>query len=131
MLGRLTLVVSLFALAMSAWPQAQEGHPLVGTWTGTWGPDATQRHHVTLVLNWDGTAITGTINPGVDQAPLQAASLDPATWTLRFDAGERTAADVTPIAAEGRLENLGSTHRQLRGRWTQGDVTGDFLLTRE
>ena len=29
---------------------AQEGHPLVGTWHGTWGPNTTERHDVTLVI---------------------------------------------------------------------------------
>src|SRR3989442_7644599 len=29
---------------------AQEGHPLVGTWRGEWGPDTTERHYVTIVM---------------------------------------------------------------------------------
>src|SRR5438093_13772912 len=43
---------------------AQEGHPLTGTWSGDWGPKTTERNHLTVVMNWDGKSITGTINPG-------------------------------------------------------------------
>ena len=49
---------------------AQEGHPLTGTWAGDWGPTITQRTHLTLVMNWDGKNISGTINPGPDHARL-------------------------------------------------------------
>ena len=45
---------------------AQQGHPLTGTWSGDWGATATQRNHVTLVMNWDGKNVTGVIN----QVPL-------------------------------------------------------------
>ena len=43
---------------------AQEGHPLTGTWGGDWGPSATQRNHLTFVMNWDGDKVTGTHQPG-------------------------------------------------------------------
>jgi hypothetical protein len=45
---------------------AQEGHPLTGTWTGDWGPNETERTHITLVLKWDGDKVTGVVNPGPD-----------------------------------------------------------------
>jgi hypothetical protein len=61
---------------------AQEGHPLTGTWSGDWGPNATDRTHVTLVMNWDGRSVTGTWNPGPDSVPLTSAVLDPTTWTV-------------------------------------------------
>lgn len=102
---------------------AQEGHPLTGTWAGDWGPSGGQRTHITMVMNWDGKAVTGLINPGPDVIPLTAVSVDWGTWTVRIDA--------KGITAEGRLEDIGSYHRRIVGTWNQGGTKGDFKLTRE
>jgi hypothetical protein len=111
---------------------AQEGHPLTGTWAGDWGPNATERTRVTLVMNWDGKAVTGMLNPGPDQAPLGAVTLDPATWTVRIEADLKDASGrPTHISAEGKLEDLASYHRTLSGTWTQGPTKGTFKLTRD
>src|ERR1700741_93303 len=47
-------LASVLAVLLCVSPilNAQEGHPLVGTWHGTWGPNATTRHDVTLVLEF-------------------------------------------------------------------------------
>ena len=50
---------------------AQEGHPVVGTWYGDWGPTPQERHDVTVVMTWDGTTIGGTID--------SEAIIDPST----------------------------------------------------
>ena len=105
---------------------AQEGHPLSGTWAGDWGPADGPRTHLTVVMNWDGKAVTDLINPGPDSMALTGVSVDWATWTVRIQA-EKPAA----IRAEGRLEDIGSSRRRLVGTWRQGDVTGDVRLTRE
>ena len=101
---------------------AQYGHPLKGTWSGDWGPNKDIRNRVLLQLDWDGKAITGTINPGPKAVPLKMASLDPSTWNVRFEADG--------YVIEGKLENLGSYRRVLTGTWTQGGQRGDFRLTR-
>lgn len=120
----------LFAAVLPAVPQ--EGHPLTGTWTGDAGFDATNRRHITLVLNWDGKVITGLLNPGPDSAPLRAVTLDPATWIVRFEAQMKDASgQPVNVAAEGKIENLGSIHRTIKGAWKQGASTGDFRLTRD
>jgi hypothetical protein len=62
--------------ALTAFTFAQEGHPLVGTWSGDWGPTPTHRNQVTIVMNWDGKNINGIINPGPDVIPMKVA-LDP------------------------------------------------------
>ena len=104
---------------------AQEGHPLSGTWTGDWGAEGGPRTHLTVVMNWDGKAVTGLINPGPDATPLTAVAVDWATWTVRLRAEGRD------VRAEGRLEDVGSYRRRIVGTWQQGDVTGDVRLTRE
>ena len=111
---------------------AQEGHPLTGTWSGDWGPTATQRNHVTLVMNWDGKNITGTINPGPDAVPLTSVFVDWTNWTVRIEAeGKDPSGKAVHITAEGRLDDISSYHRKITGNWNQGSVKGDFRLTRD
>jgi hypothetical protein len=114
------------AIIMSAF--AQQGHPLTGTWSGDWGPNATQRNQVTFVLNWDGKQVSGLINPGPDSIPIASVFVDVATWTVRIEAETK---DKVHIAAEGRLDDIGSYHRTIKGTWNQGAVKGDFKITRD
>jgi hypothetical protein len=111
---------------------AQQGHPLTGTWSGDWGSAPGQRTAVTFVLKWDGQKITGIINPGPDSIPLAGASLDLAKWTVRFEAdGKDGSGKPAHIVAEGKLEEIASYHRTIKGTWQQGAVNGDFKLTRD
>jgi hypothetical protein len=112
---------------------AQEGHPVVGTWYGDWGPTPQARHDVTVVMTWDGKAIGGTIDPGPDAVPFKTATLDSSTWTVHIEA-ERPAKGATAAvryAIDGKLANLGSYNRTLSGTWTAGGTKGDFKLTRD
>ena len=117
------LVLAAACVLFTVFMRAQEGHPLTGTWAGGWGPAGAQRTHITMVMNWDGKAITGLINPGPDAIPLTAVSVDWGTWTVRIDA--------KGIAAEGRFDDIGSPHRRIVGSWNQGGTKGDFTLTRD
>ena len=110
---------------------AQEGHPLTGTWSGDWGPSLTNRTHITMVMSWDGKAVTGTINPGPDAIPVNEIFLDVTNWTVRFEAGTKDASGTPTVAAEGRLEDIASYHRTITGTWRQGPAKGDFKLTRD
>lgn len=119
---RTFLLAAAFVL-LTAPARSQEGHPLTGTWAGDWGAAGAQRTHITMVMEWDGKAVTGLINPGPDAVTLTAVSVDWATWTVRIEA--------KGVVAEGRLEDIGSYHRRIAGTWTQGGTKGDFKLTRE
>lgn len=110
---------------------AQEGHPLTGTWSGDWGPGATQRTHITMVMTWDGKTVSGTINPGPDAIAVPAIALDVTNWTIRFDADAKSASGPVRISAEGRLDDIASAHRTITGTWRQGTAKGDFKLTRD
>ena len=121
----LVLALSVFAAA------AQEGHPLTGTWSGDWGPSAAQRTHITMVMNWDGKTVSGTINPGPDAIPVDTIGLDVTKWTVRFDANVKNASGPVRITAEGRLDDIASAHRTISGTWQQGSTKGDFKLTRD
>lgn len=120
----------LLGLALSAF--AQQGHPLTGTWSGDWGTAPTQRNAVTFVLNWDGQKVTGIINPGPDSIPLASVYLDVTNWTVRFEADDKDASGKSVhITAEGKLEDIASYHRTIKGTWQQGSAKGDFRLTRD
>src|SRR5713226_5533094 len=71
---RVCAVVVMAALTVAVF--AQEGHPVVGTWYGDWGPSPQQRHDVTVIMTWDGKTIGGTIDPGPDAVPFKTAALD-------------------------------------------------------
>jgi hypothetical protein len=116
----------LACLAICAPVFSQQGHPLTGTWSGDWGATSTQRHQITFVMNWDGKNVTGQINPGPDSIPISSVFVDPATWTVRIEANGKE-----HISAEGKLEDLGSYHRTIKGSWTQGATKGDFKITRD
>ena len=124
----LAIVIVALSAPMAA---AQYGHPLKGTWSGDWGPNKETRHRLLLELNWDGKTITGMINPGPNAVPLQKTSLDPSTWTVRFEAdGKGPSGATIRYLIEGKIENLGAYRRVLTGTWTQGAERGDFRLTR-
>ena len=75
---RRVALACLLAVGMAALVCAQEGHPLSGTWSGDWGPTAAQRTHLTIVLNWDGKAVTGTINPGPNAVTIGRSAVNSA-----------------------------------------------------
>jgi len=105
---------------------AASENPLSGTWSGDWGPSAEHRNPVTLALNWDGTALTGTVNPGPDAIQLSSATFDPATGevTMQADATNFRGEDVHYVI-EGRVEGDSMT-----GTWTHDATAGDFSISR-
>jgi hypothetical protein len=111
---------------------AQEGHPLSGTWGGEWRPAGGERTRVTVVMTWDGTTIGGLVNPGPNAVPLTSVVVNWADWTVRLE-GQRTeqGGKSLSIAAEGRLEDIGSYQRKIVGTWTQDGTSGELVLTRE
>jgi hypothetical protein len=118
-----TFVLAAAFVVFTVSARTQEGHPLTGTWAGDWGTPGAPRTHITMVMNWDGKVVSGVINPGPDAISLTAVSVDWGTWTVRIDA--------KGVAAEGKLEDIGSYHRRIVGTWTQSGTKGDFKLTRD
>jgi len=124
--------VLLACLGIAVSGLAQQGYPLTGTWSGDWGVSPTARNQITVVMNWDGKNVTGLINPGPGSIPLASVYLDVTNWGVRIQADTKDAAGKpVHIAADGRLEDIGSYHRTIRGTWRQGAVSGDFRLTRD
>ena len=122
-------VVVMTAMAATAF--AQFGHPLKGTWIGEWGPNKDAQTHVVVELNWDGKAVTGTINPGASGVPIKTATLNPATWAVHVEAdGKDRAGNAVRYVIDGKMENIGAFARFITGTWTQGAVKGAFKITR-
>ena len=111
---------------------AQEGHPLVGSWHGNWGVDQAKRTDLTVVMDWDGTVISGIVNPGFDQARIENAKLTPKGWTLHFEVMLKDASgNPVRCIADGKIDKLGSDRRTLAGTWVCGNTKADFSLTRD
>ena len=127
---RVVCLLACLAVVVSA--LAQEGHPLTGTWSGDWGPTATQRNHVTFVMNWDGKSITGTINPGTDEIAIKNATLNPEGWVVHLegDAKDKSGKTITYII-DGKIENLPKRDRSVVGTWKTTTEKGPFKISRQ
>jgi len=126
-------VMLLIWLALPASVMAQFGHPLDGQWSGQWGPKE-KPNRLLLNLDWDGKTVTGVINPGPSAATVKRVTVDysdTSSWLVKLEAeGKDASGKAVPIVADGRLENIGSYRRILRGTWTQGNQKSEFVLTR-
>jgi hypothetical protein len=120
------------ALLLSPWLVAQEGHPLKGTWHGTWGVNATERTPVTLVMDWDGATVTGIMNPGTRSSSLEKTSFDPSAWQFHFESTYKDRSGGTArVTIDAKIQDVTSPRRSLVGTWTQGDKKGDFKAVRD
>jgi hypothetical protein len=132
-LARTIGLAGAFVCAALATALSQEGHPLIGTWSGEWAPSRTERIPALIVMEWQTTTLSGVINPGEpDEAPIKVGRLDSTTWTVHLEAEAKDAkGNPVPIVVDGKLENIGSHNRTLTGTWMRGKVKGNFKLTRE
>jgi hypothetical protein len=125
----IALVVSLAGAGDAL---AQEGHPLKGSWIGTWAGNTVHGNDVLLVLTWDGKAITGTINPGTDNMAVKNASLNPDGWVVHLEAdGKDKAGAVVTYVIDGKIENLAMHNRGITGTWKSPRGTGQFKINRQ
>lgn len=131
--------VLLVAVAAPAGPaNAQEGHPLAGTWYGA-SVSGTQKHDLTVILKWDGKAVTGLINPGPDARPIKSAVLTitpgkpapegqsstqgiPPVFQVRFE--------VDGMTFDGTIQNPVAGNRRITGSWSRGTERGTFQIRR-
>jgi hypothetical protein len=128
---RSAFLSSILGLALATAALAQVGHPAKGSWSGYWGTSDATKRRILLLLDWRDQKISGVINPGPNQVPIDEAELDVATWTLRLEArlADGTGAKK-PFTATGQLTNLGSwTTRTYSGTYVFGDETGRFTVT--
>ena len=85
-----------------------------------------------FVINWDGKAITGMINPGTDNIAIKTATLDPDKWMVHFRGrrqGQAGRRDVCVI--DGKIENLAMHNRFITGTWKSQQGSGAFRIQRQ
>jgi len=130
---RFAVVLALSALCAAGAPLvAQEGHPLKGSWTGTWEGNTVHGNSVLLVLDWNGKAITGTVNPGTDNMVVKNATLNPEGWVFHFEAdGKDKAGAVVTYSVDGKIENLAMHNRSIVGTWKSQRGGGAFKISRQ
>ena len=128
----LKLAGGLAAVAVAALAAAQEGHPLKGSWIGVWDSNATHGDNIVVILDWDGSRITGMINPGTDNIEIDAATLNPENWTVRIEADAQTDdGDTITYVIEGMIEALELPSRSIIGTWRSDNGRGVFDIRRQ
>jgi hypothetical protein len=128
----ITTAVAALALLVLATSGAQEGHPLKGSWLGEWEGNTVHGDNILLILDWDGKAIRGMINPGTDNIPLKAASLDPDGWVVKLEAdGKDKDGSTVSYVIEGKIEDLELPNRSITGTWSSNKGRGTFTASRQ
>jgi hypothetical protein len=133
-----TWILTATALVVAASVLAQEGHPLSGTWYGDY-TSGTQKRDLTVIMKWDGTNVTGSINPGPDAKTIKSVAMDitpgkpapqgrdstegtPPIFKVRFE--------VDGMTFEGTIQNPVAGNRRLTGTWSRGNERGTFQIRR-
>lgn len=124
------LALSLVALAGGS-AVAQEGHPAKGSWIGTWAGNKSHGDDVLIIMNWDGKAITGTINPGTDDIAIKTATLDADKWTIHIEADGKDKQGPVTYVIDGKFENLAMHNRTITGTWKSQRGSGAFKIQRQ
>ena len=130
----LITVIALTVASLAAAPPAaaQEGHPLKGSWIGTMAGNKTHGADIVLVLNWDGKAITGMINPGTDNMAIKNATLNPQGWVVHLEADAKDkAGTVTTYVIDGKIQNIHLPKRTIVGTWKSQKESGAFNIERQ
>ena len=130
--GCLICLLMILSVAVSA--IAQEGHPLTGTWYGEFGPNATKRSDLTVIMNWDGKNVTGIVNPGPNVVQIKVATLDSTInkWTVHFEADAKNkSGGMDHFVFDGKMANPVAYNRTIAGTYTCGTTKGDFKLARD
>ncbi len=110
---------------------AQNGHPLVGSWSGNWTAAGQQGRLLVLIEFNADQVISGNIIEGSVRAPITEATLNPDDWSVTLKGQQKDASGaMVSIEIAGVIENLGSTtERAIVGSWRKGSTSGDLRLT--
>ena len=131
---RALFVVVVFAVSslLGGAVSAQEGHPLKGSWIGTWAGNKIHGADIVLVLNWDGKAITGMINPGTDNMAIKNATLNPDGWVVHLEAdGKEKSGSALTYVIDGKIQNIHLPKRTVVGTWKSQKESGAFNIERQ
>jgi hypothetical protein len=103
-----------------------------GSWVGDWGPTAAERNRVVVVLEWTGSAIVGTINPGRNAIPVKVATVNPKDWSLHMEAETKDAQGrAVTYVIDGKIDDIEPYNRTIAGTWRVNGREGTFSITRQ
>src|SRR5580765_982958 len=112
----LTCVMILTVLllpACSSTSPSREVDPLTGRWEGEWGPSPERQTNVVLELKWDGTTLTGTVNPGGRAMELGKSSFNPKTNAISMELDARdVAGEPDHYSIQGKVDG-----KEMTGSW--------------
>jgi hypothetical protein len=119
------LLISLSGCA-SHGSQAVED-PLTGKWQGKWGPSPERQTEVVLELKWDGSHLSGTINPGARAIEISKGTFNSDTKAITMELESRNNSGETDhYAIKGKVDG-----KKMSGTWTRNNGSGDFHITKE
>ena len=125
-------VAALVVACAAVTTLGQEGHPMVGSWSGDWSPSPKQQVPDLIVMERKGLALVGVMNPGLDDEAPAKGELDSTKWTVHLEAETKNERGApVKVMFDGKLENIGSYNRTLTGIMTRGPLKGRLTLTRE
>jgi hypothetical protein len=128
---QIALFLFIAACLLVAPARAQEGHPLKGSWIGTWGPSKVHSNDLLVIMSWDGKTVSGTINPGTDDIPLKNASLNPEGWVVHFEGEAKDKAGPINYVFDGKIDGLAFHNRSITGTWKSQRESGQFKIQRQ
>lgn len=129
---RTALLATIFLVAGATMADAQEGHPLKGSWIGVWESNQVLGDDVVVILDWDGQKISGMINPGTDNIPIDVATLNPKDWGVHIEADAEDAdGRRLRYVIDGKIEHLELPNREIVGTWQSQQGRGHFEIRRQ
>jgi len=125
-----TIVVLVFAallLSGCASKQVATSDPLTGIWSGEWGPSPERQTQVELDLKWDGTHLTGTIDPQRRSLELKKSSFDAKTNAIHMEVdAPMTGGEMDHYTIDGKVDG-----KSMSGTWTRHNGSGDFKIAKQ
>jgi hypothetical protein len=101
--------------------------PITGTWVGEWGPSPSRQTEVTLELKWDGTTMTGTVDPDRRPFELSKASFDPKTNAVKMELdGPNPSGDTVHYVIEGTVSGT-----DMSGSFDRAGQKGTFKIRKK
>src|SRR5436189_5771823 len=93
---------------------------LTGTWTGHWGPTPERQTEVQVDLKWDGSNLTGTIDPARRSLQVKKGSFDGKTNAVHMEV-DAPANEGEPdhYTIDGKVDG-----KTMQGTWTRRNGSG-------
>jgi len=122
----LLIFVVVVVSACSSKAPKSEVDPLTGRWEGEWGPTPERQTHIELELKWDGSTLSGTVNPGGRAMELGKSSFNSNTNAISMELDARdVSGEPDHYSIQGKVEV-----KEMTGTWTRTKGAGTFKITR-